>query len=43
LIYNPSHEILAGVVLRSGVYMGISSIGLGRFETSIKISNSWER
>jgi hypothetical protein len=31
-----AHEILAGVVLRNGVYMGICLGGLGRFEVSIK-------
>lgn len=31
-----AHEILAGVVLRKGIHMGICSGGLGRSEVSIK-------
>ena len=33
---HTAHEILAGVVLRSGVHMGICSGGLGRSEASVK-------
>ena len=35
---NTAHEILAGVVLRSGVHMGICLGGLGRPEASVKRS-----
>ena len=33
---HTAHEILAGVVLRNGVHMGICSGGLGRSEASVK-------
>ena len=40
---HTAHEILAGVVLRSGVHTGICSSGLGRSEASVKASVPWER